>query len=440
LSPYEVVVGTTDGRGEGLPTYAETLAIVEAAEAERTGRDNQLLGKERSLGFASSNGKTRFYKLVDGTRDVLGWSAKEKEPWVEFSFAEGPVSFSRLRVYGSGLENMAVSIRRDGEWKTLEPKAVQTEKYMRELDFGETATTVRMRLSFPAAKGASNVELYEVEIPHVGEDRGNASAAISKTFVADEAFMEDGAEALWNFDATNADWSGGRYSATAWYGGNGAAAVSARGGGGFSVTTTATHRVKFDPAYPWVELEADSFLTGTNRAYRAWSLRLVDGPRLFGTVTHPQTGLYVAKLPNVEKSRMGYVRFDIYNLEAGIKRLRNVRLPANYVVAEASGGDGAIGQGSILEVTLHLAEPCEDVSASLLIDHGKGRGFEGFPVNGTNAIALEAADETRRAWKAAIPVETCGAAAARKVYVRCAVLGGALKTPLFGTVNQAFEP
>lgn len=434
LSPYEVVVGTTGGRGADLPTYAETLAIVEAAEAERTGRDNQLLGKERSLGFASSNGKTRFYKLVDGTRDVLGWSAKEKEPWVEFSFAEGPVSFSRLRVYGSGLENMAVSIRRDGEWKTLEPKTVQTEKYMRELDFGETATTVRIRLSFPAEKGVSIVELYEVEVPH-GD--GGASTPCEPT-AACEPPVPTETSALWSFDASNADWSDA-YSTTAWYCRGRKAAVAPREDGGFTVSGTATHAVWFNPEYPWVELEADSFATGTNRAYRAWSLRLVDGPCLFATVTHPQPGHYVARLPREEKPRRGYVRFDAYNLDVGIRRLRCVREPENSVEAGTADGEGAIRPGSVLEVTLHLAAPCEDATASLLIDRAKGGGFEGFPVNGTNAVALEAVDETRRAWRASIPVKTCGEAAARKVYVKCAVLGGSLKAPLFGTIDQPFE-
>lgn len=163
LEPYEVVVGTTDERGTDLETYAEAQKLVDGQEYERTHRDNQILEKYLAVEATSSNGKVRLYKLVDGIHDVLGWLAKGKDHWAEFSFTDNPVIFSRVRVYGSGLDGMKVSIRKGGEWKELEPKAVKTEKYMRELDFGTVESTVKMRLSFSAA----TVELYELEIPRV---------------------------------------------------------------------------------------------------------------------------------------------------------------------------------------------------------------------------------------------------------------------------------
>ena len=49
----------------------------------------------------------------------------------------------------------------DGAWMELAPVSVRTEKYMRELDFGETISTVRMRLSFPAKAGALCVSSCE---------------------------------------------------------------------------------------------------------------------------------------------------------------------------------------------------------------------------------------------------------------------------------------
>ena len=115
------------------------------------------------------------------------------------------------------------------------------------------------------------------------------------------------------------------------------------------------------------------------------------------------------------------------------------RLPADFIVAEAANGAGAIEKRGVLDVTLTLAEPCEDVTTTLLIDYGHGGGFVSFPVNGTNAIELKAAkDGGGRVWKASVPVKSCGKAKARQVYVKCIVLGGALKTPLFTTVNQPF--
>ena len=436
LEPYEVVVGTTDVRDEGLETYAETKALVDKLEYERTHRDNQMLEKYLELGVASSNARGGFYKLVDGTRDVIGWSAKAKDPWIEFSFADRPARFSRLIVYGSGLANMKVSVRKGGEWKDLEAKSEKSGKYVRELDFGEVCTTVKMRISFPSGKGVSDVELYEVELPRVPGGSADPVNANRR----DSASPHEAVDALWSFDARNAKWAGAGYSGGMWYGGDAKPGVTPRDDGGFTVHGRVTHAVRLDPAYPWVELEVDAFHEKNTNAYHAWWLRLHSGGvALAGTVTNPQAGLYVARLPKMDKAKTDYVKFDDYNFDIGVKRLRCVKRPADFVVAEAAGGASAIAPGGVLEVALELAEPCEDVTATLLIDHGTGSGFVAFPVNGTNAIELKMADATGRRWKASIPVKTCGKAGARRVYVKCIVLGGALKTPLFTTVNQPFQ-
>lgn len=403
LEPYEVVVGTTDERGTDLETYAEAQKLVDGQEYERTHRDNQILEKYLAVEATSSNGKVRLYKLVDGIHDVLGWLAKGKDHWAEFSFTDNPVIFSRVRVYGSGLDGMKVSIRKGGEWKELEPKAVKTEKYMRELDFGTVESTVKMRLSFSAA----TVELYELEIPHADGDSPNLAESCKGPSSAE---LEDSANVLWSL-----------YD------------------GGSTVRDKVSHLAKIDPEYPWIEFEADSFVPLGGRVYRAWSLWFLKHGFIAGTVTHPQTGLYVVRAPKVEKPVSATLRLDDYNLEIGVKRLRCVRRPSNYIVAEASREAGTIIPGSVLDVTLNLATPCEDVTATLLIDYGHGGGLVAFPVNGTNAIELKATkDGGGRVWKASIPVKSCGMAKARQVYVKCVVLGGALKIPLFTAVNQPF--
>ena len=128
-----------------------------------------------------------------------------------------------------------------------------------------------------------------------------------------------------------------------------------------------------------------------------------------------------------------------YNMEIGVKRLRCVRRPSDFIVAETADGAVAIRPGGTLDVTLNLSAPCEDVSTALFIDHGKGSGQVGFKVNGTNAIELKATkDGGGSVWKASIPVKSCDRADARRVYVKCVVLGGSLKIPLFTTVNQPF--
>ena len=412
LEPYEVVVGVTEERGSELETYAEALALVKKLEYERTHRDNQILEKYMALGFAASNGNTRFFRLVDGVRDVLGWSAKAKEPWVEFSFLERPLQFSRVRVYGSGLENMKVMIRQGGEWKELSPKSSTAEKYMRELYFGDVHSTVKMRLSFPAERGNSDVELYEVEIPAVDGMSGSAlPCAENGRLACPNAAASAPADVLWSL-----------YD------------------GGFMVRQDVAHTVKIDPEYPWLEVEVDSFVGQKERAYSAWRLWFLKYGFLAGGVTYPQTGRYIVRMPKVEKSVNAVLRLDDHNFDIDLKRLRCVKNPADFITVETAGGADVIRPGETIDVTLTLAQPCADVSAAFLIDYGKGRGFVGFHVNGTNAIELKATkDGAGRIWKASIPVKRCDKADARRVYIKCIVLGGALNVPIFTTVDSPFQ-
>lgn len=411
LSPYEVVVGVTEERGADLETYAEVQTLVDRLERERTSRDNQILEEYMSLGFASSNGKTLFYKLIDGTRDVLGWNAKGKDPWVEFSFTGKPVSFSSVRVYGSGLEDMKVSIRKDGEWKELAPKSSNSEKYMKEVGFGEVLSTVKMRLSFPAKKGISNVELYEVELPAVKDVTAPSAANADGDRVGSPLPAVSSADVLWSL-----------YD------------------GGATVSRSARHMVPIDPGYPWLEFEVDSFARQKDGVYSAWLLWFLKHGQLAGGVTHPQTGRYVVRKPKKEKPVKATLRLDDHNLDIGVKRLRCVKNPTDFIVAEVADGAEAIRPGCKLDVAVTLAAPCADVATTLLVDRGCGAGLEGFLLNGTNAIDLKAtADGGGRVWNASIPVKSCGNAEAHKVYVKCVVLGGVLKVPLFTTINQPFK-
>lgn len=442
LEPYEVIVGVTCERGTGLATYAETQAFIDKLEHERTHRDSQILEKYLDVDFASSTGVTTFYKLLDGVHDVVGWCAKAKDPWVEFSFTKEPVRFSRLRLYGSGIENMKVSIRKGGEWRVLEPKSVRSEKYVRELDFGETLSTVKMHISFPSKKRGSNVELYEFEIPSVldGAKADGAVVEAAPSVSGGAASSATAVDVLWSFDEGNAKWSKG-YSTLQWFGsGKREPGVLPRTDGGFTVYDKVMHVVRRDPGYPWIEIEVDSFVRLGEKTYRAWLLMLEKSGWIAGGITYPQTGLYVIRLPDLDAARTDVLKFYDYNMEIGVKRLRCVRQPSDFIVAEAANGAKAIEPGGTLDVALNLSAPCEDVSTAFFIDHGKGGGQVRFKVNGTNAIELKAAkDGGGRVWKAAIPVKSCDKADARRVYVKCVVLGGGLKMPIFTTINQSFS-
>ena len=406
LEPYEVVVGVTEERGGDLPTYSQTQALISKLEGERTGRDNQILEKYKTTSFAASNGKGKFYKLIDGTRDVWGWGVKAKSPWVELSFTEKPVAFSRLRVYGSGLEGMKVSIRSGGEWKDIAAKKVTREKYCTDLDFGETLTTVKLRITFGGGDKRADVELYEIELPSLPVEATPIAAAPQMSLPA----VVDPENVLWSLCE-----------------------------GPTTVQGKVSYPVKLDPQYEWLELQIDSFNRQKQGAYSAWKLWFLKDGALAGGVTHPQAGRYVLKLPKVETPRKATLRLDDYNFDIGLSCFRCVKRPADFILAEAADGAHTVRPGGRLNVTLTLAQPCADIAASLLIDRSHGRGLEPFLLNGTNALELKATpDGGGRVWTASIPVVSCDESGKKKVYVKCIVLGGALTTPIMTTVSGPF--
>ena len=59
-------------------------------------------------------------------------------------------------------------------------------------------------------------------------------------------------------------------------------------------------------------------------------------------------------------------------------------------------------------------------------------------VNGTNSIDMKATDKSGRRWAASVDVRKCAEADPRHVYVKCMVLGGALKVPIFTNFTSAF--
>ena len=183
LLPLESLVATTKKRGADLPTFKATQAKIDAAEAERLGRDNQLLfpGPE-SLGqcpeieivtSTRSNGKR---KMFDGTRDVLAWYDQwGKNKFYEMSFPKFVPEFSEIVVWGLGIEGMSVKIREGGEWTTLAPKTVEKGESSLRYVFDRKHTTVKLRLEFPNKK---RVELYEIELPGKGRKASAAAADI----------------------------------------------------------------------------------------------------------------------------------------------------------------------------------------------------------------------------------------------------------------------
>jgi len=421
LKPLEVIIGTTEPHDEGLPTYAETKALIERLEAERLGRDNQLLGNYQDIVLSASKPIGESVKLFDGTRDVIAfYQSWNPETFIEISFPKGAKRFHIVRLFGRWDNDPVVSIRKNDNWLELAPvKILERTKDSIVYDFGECVRTVKMRITFSGNKGRMHVELYEIELGRDGEE---IPAARTEGSIKPQ-------DPLWLLDEKNAE-SSEKYGEKTWFCKPGT--VTPREGGGYIIRGHASNLgVKVPPEAQWFTVRFEKFFS--RKGYNAWSVYM-DGTRnyLCGGVTHPQPGLYTIPLKPVEKTRsMQFVWYD-YNFDLEFAYAALEKEPANYVLCRHSGGGDKVKEGDTLEVTVKLREPAEDLSAVFMCDHGGGGGQAPYAVNGTNAIILERTEETGRCWVGRVAVNSFKPTK-HKVYVKVTALGGALDLPLFTT-------
>ena len=430
LKPFEAVVACTVERDKGLPTFAEVRAKALKDEAERTGRDNQLLGREADIVF-SSNLKVRgFYKLVDGTRDMLSaYSDWKTDAFLEMAFTKFVPRFSKVRMWGRGkpVEKMRVSVRQRGEWRTLEPKNVVRGDGFVEFDFGEPVSTVKMRLSFPGeAHQRNDFEIYELEVPQCAAAAGAAARRKSKP-------AED-RDVKWRYtgkDAAEAvvGWSGSKWMVEKEH----PDALKPLPSGGFSASGYFTRYVEFDPDHRWIVLDMTSYRDATAQGYRAWNAHWTDKKDklhyIAGTITNPQAGIYTYRLPEgLEKGTYRLLTY-VYGLTLDFNSIALMAEPANRVELDCTNG--------VAKIRVFFAEPCEDVAAEFLVAPRSG-GLNPYAVNGTNGIELKPLDAEQRVWGADIEIRTCTPTKS-SVYVKASALGGGLTRPLFGRFVQALE-
>ena len=408
LKPLEVLIGTSSKRDAGLPSYAETAALVTREETARKSRDNQLRGRYEDVVF-SVPGVKRFvtsdYKLIDGTLDVISGSFEHSTNAVcEMSFRNGlkPV-FDTVRIYGCNVGNAVVEIRKGGAWRTLEPSGRRTEEYLCELAFPAAYSTVKMRIRFPFAKrGRNRVELYEIELPRATRKLAAGEAAPA----AKESAAKTPAEPpLWTV-----------------------ANVSTR-------EKTWVKYFKFDAAHPWLVMDA-KFTHLVQKGYESWVMACGE-PKVGGAVKRFVDGLYTLRVPEGTAGKTK-VKFWLKNVGLDLLRLSCERKPANLLSAELVGGAGYVAAGETIRIRLDLAEPCEDVTVKLALC-GRRTAFAPFKVNGSDAVELKALDGTGRNWGANVEVKTCGEAKAREVYAVASVLGGGLDRPILTNFTVPFK-
>ena len=160
LKPHEVIIGTSQVKDGGMPTYQDTVALIEKQEYERTHTGNLLFNRYREFEVTASVPSSK-YKLVDGIRNNYAWECiwKEKK-FYELNLSKIKPTFSKVAVYGFQIDDMEIKVR-NGEALTV-PAILEkkTEEYATTFLLREPICPDCLRLEF----GERPVQLYEIEL------------------------------------------------------------------------------------------------------------------------------------------------------------------------------------------------------------------------------------------------------------------------------------
>ncbi|MBQ3529385.1 MAG: hypothetical protein IJA47_02705 [Oscillospiraceae bacterium] len=133
LQPLEVMIGTSQVKDADLPTYEETVALVEKLEAQRVAGCSKLVPLRHDIaGTKMGVGMFAKHKLFDGVRNNLGMRVdKQGERFCELDFTKVKVEFSKVVISGWNMKaNVALKIKNGEEWTSpafTEIKATETD-------------------------------------------------------------------------------------------------------------------------------------------------------------------------------------------------------------------------------------------------------------------------------------------------------------------------
>lgn len=176
LAPYQVMLLTSEPMDKGMSSLTQVRKDIADALAAASSRGNILYHRGREIEISRSPG--RYYDnmmqdqetFFDGILDMIGYqpykvgSSTPTPLWIEMAFPKFVPRFSKAKIHGHALRGMTFKIWKYGKWITPECSRKES-KYLTELDFGKTLSTVKIRLEFVPVKGNKpNVEMYEFEL------------------------------------------------------------------------------------------------------------------------------------------------------------------------------------------------------------------------------------------------------------------------------------
>jgi len=161
LAPLEVVIGTSEVKDAGLPTYQEVVAKIAEMEYARTHTGNLLFERQFDIKVTSTFA-VGLRKLVDGVKDNWGAEMKKTEEpkFVELNLTQVKPIFSKVVVHGFQIDDMTIQVRNGEELTTPAIVEEKVEEFSKTILLAEPVCPDALRLNF----GLRRLELYEIEV------------------------------------------------------------------------------------------------------------------------------------------------------------------------------------------------------------------------------------------------------------------------------------
>ena len=164
LKPVEVLVCTEKVRDAGIPTYQETVALIDKLEYERTHGGSLLFERYKEIGYASSSSVGYSTKLFDGVKDNWAWDQAEgDDKFYEIDISKIQPTFNKVVISGYRLDEMEIKVKIGDEYIVPEAIEVQNEEFSKTFILKDAVTADALRMEFHKPDGVL-VELYEIEI------------------------------------------------------------------------------------------------------------------------------------------------------------------------------------------------------------------------------------------------------------------------------------
>ena len=161
LKPHEVVIGTSEVKDQGLPSYQEVEALVQKLEYERTHTGSLLFERQFDIKTTGSFA-VNMRKLVDGVKDNLGVGVKQTEEpkFMEMNLTKVNPTFTKVVVHGFQIDDMSIQLKNGEELTNPVIAEEKVEEFSKTFVLAEPVNPEVLRFNF----GLRRMELYEIEL------------------------------------------------------------------------------------------------------------------------------------------------------------------------------------------------------------------------------------------------------------------------------------